>query len=545
MSQANASDVIDSLFVSLGIDLDDKSFKAATNTVNGLKSGLVQLGAAAGAGIGFSSATFGLANKIQELERLGKITNFTTKQIEGLQFALKKVGVSDDSAAYSIVQKIPSLQQAAREGRLNDQAYWNGAFNPQQFSNLTGQDAIEYLIESYSKMNADQQRTLRGGIGIGDNDPLTRLLETGVKGFKEINDQFERMHKAIDPALSENARKLNDELSVLSLNFENLKKAIGGDLIGPLSSLTAIVNDLMQKFPDEAKYASYAAGIGGTAIVWKTIGALFGKQAATSFGAGLLTHPVIATILGLIAPGNSFVDSEDAKAMSDPIKNWQKRNPGQPLPTGTVDWKEQYLQQLERGGVSKNEQEFLDVISQAEGTSNYGNNGYNTLFGGSQFSDYSDHPRQYFDHNGTRTSAAGRYQITAQSWDDAVKALGLTDFSPANQDKAALWLAQRAGQGENIRNGNITGAANGLRQVWTGLNSSAGQNALAGYYASANSIPQPTNYAGGAGSRSVTANNNIVINASGANADEVADLVFGQISDKTSQATAHLSTDKF
>jgi hypothetical protein len=261
MSQANASDVIDSLFVSLGIDLDDKSFKAATNTVNGLKSGLVQLGAAAGAGIGFSSATFGLANKIQELERLGKITNFTTKQIEGLQFALKKVGVSDDSAAYSIVQKIPSLQQAAREGRLNDQAYWNGAFNPQQFSNLTGQDAIEYLIESYSKMNADQQRTLRSGIGIGDNDPLTRLLETGVKGFKEINEQFERMHKTIDPALSENARKLNDELSVLSLNFENLKKAIGGDLIGPLSSLTAIVNDLMQKYPDEAKYASYAAGI--------------------------------------------------------------------------------------------------------------------------------------------------------------------------------------------------------------------------------------------------------------------------------------------
>lgn len=210
-----------------------------------------------------------------------------------------------------------------------------------------------------------------------------------------------------------------------------------------------------------------------------------------------------------------------------------------------MDWKEQYLQQLERGGISKNEQDFLDVISKAEGMSNYGNNGYNTLFGGSQFSDYSDHPRQYFDHNGTRTSAAGRYQITAQSWDDAVKALGLTDFSPANQDKAALWLAQRAGQGENIRNGNITRAANGLRQVWTCLNSSAGQNALAGYYASANSIPQPTNYAGGAGSCSVTANNNIVINASGVNADEVADLVFGQISDKTSQATAHLSTDKF
>lgn len=545
MSQANSSDVVDSLFVSLGIDLDDKSFKAATNTVNGLKSGLIQLGAAAGTGIGFSSATFGLANKIQELERLARITNFTVKQIEGLQFALKKVGVSDDNAAYSIVQKIPALQQAAREGRLNVQAYWGGAFNPQQFANLSGQEAIQYLVESYSRMNTDQQRTLRGGVGLGDNDPLTRLLETGVGGFKEINEQFERIYKTIDPALSENAKKLNDELAVLSLNFENLKKTIGDDLIGPLASFIAMINDLMQKYPDEVKYASYAAGIGGTAVVWKTLGALFGRQAATSFGSGLLAHPVIATILGIIAPGNVLVERGDVQAMSDPIKNWQKRNPGKVLPSGAVDWKEQYLQQLEGGGKSKNESDFLNLISQAEGTSNYANNGYNTLFGGGQFSDYSDHPRQYFEHNGTKTSAAGRYQITAQSWDDAVKALGLTDFSPVNQDKAALWLAQRAGQGENIRNGNITGAANGLRQVWTGLSSSAGQNALAGYYASANSIPKPTHFSGSAGSRSVTANNKIVINASDANAEEVADIVFGQVAEKTSQATAYLSTDKF
>jgi hypothetical protein len=71
--------------------------------------------------------------------------------------------------------------------------------------------------------------------------------------------------------------------------------------------------------------AGHGRVIGGTAIVRKTIGALFGKQAATSFGAGLLAHPVIATILGVIAPGNSLVDSEDAKAMSDLIKNWQKK----------------------------------------------------------------------------------------------------------------------------------------------------------------------------------------------------------------------------
>ena len=45
------------------------------------------------------------------------------------------------------------------------------------------------------------------------------------------------------------------------------------------------------------------------------------------------------------------------------------------------------------------------------------NNGYNTLFGGDQFSDFSDHPRilkEFTETNGkkNKTSAAGRYQFT-------------------------------------------------------------------------------------------------------------------------------------
>jgi muramidase (phage lysozyme) len=70
--------------------------------------------------------------------------------------------------------------------------------------------------------------------------------------------------------------------------------------------------------------------------------------------------------------------------------------------------------------------------------------GYNTIVGGGQFNDYSDHPHQVgvVTQNGAST-AAGRYQITGTTWGDLQnKHPDLTDFSPKNQDKAAMYLAR-------------------------------------------------------------------------------------------------------
>jgi len=83
---------------------------------------------------------------------------------------------------------------------------------------------------------------------------------------------------------------------------------------------------------------------------------------------------------------------------------------------------------------------------------------YNTIVGrGGKFSDFSDHPRVF----GTATStAAGRYQFTKTTWDDVVKKYNqknpdnpITDFSPLNQDRAALFLAEeryRANTGRDL-----------------------------------------------------------------------------------------------
>ena len=118
---------------------------------------------------------------------------------------------------------------------------------------------------------------------------------------------------------------------------------------------------------------------------------------------------------------------------------------------------------------------LLDTIS---GTESAGK--YNVMYGGKRFSDYSDHPRIAFPiqsgpNRGKRSSAAGRYQFIQGTWDDQARKLGLKDFSPESQDRAAWHLAQET-YGPNLErdlrsgNPNALGAVgHALRGQWTSL----------------------------------------------------------------------------
>lgn len=92
-------------------------------------------------------------------------------------------------------------------------------------------------------------------------------------------------------------------------------------------------------------------------------------------------------------------------------------------------------------------QKFLGTIAAKESGGKY-NVRYGGASGPQTFDSYADHPRQFSTitsgpHAGQKSSASGKYQFTAGTWDRAAKALGLTDFTPASQDRAAWWLAQQ------------------------------------------------------------------------------------------------------
>ncbi len=81
---------------------------------------------------------------------------------------------------------------------------------------------------------------------------------------------------------------------------------------------------------------------------------------------------------------------------------------------------------------------FLNAIAEIEGGT------YTNRYGGGEIPDPNQHPMSTVTVDGVPSSASGRYQINTDTWSDITKAnKGITDFSPANQDKAAWWLAQK------------------------------------------------------------------------------------------------------
>jgi hypothetical protein len=65
------------------------------------------------------------------------------------------------------------------------------------------------------------------------------------------------------------------------------------------------------------------------------------------------------------------------------------------------------------------------------------------MFTGKQFSGFKDHPRKLQTGGGYTSDAAGRYQFLSTTWDPLAKKLGLKDFSPTSQDKAAIELSRQ------------------------------------------------------------------------------------------------------
>lgn len=78
---------------------------------------------------------------------------------------------------------------------------------------------------------------------------------------------------------------------------------------------------------------------------------------------------------------------------------------------------------------------ILNIIARDES-----NGAYTIMNGGAHFTSFADHPGPGREGH---SSAAGRYQFIYSTWKSAQRALGLPDFSPESQDRAAVWLAEQ------------------------------------------------------------------------------------------------------
>ena len=178
-----------------------------------------------------------------------------------------------------------------------------------------------------------------------------------------------------------------------------------------------------------------------------------------------------------VAGGNQVEIQSDA--IADVIDQLMPTSTQEGLISVQEQEEEQVLPEItpasSKSGLPIESQAFLDAIASAEGTGG----DYGIIVGGTRFTDYAEHPNIVgLKTKAGPSTAAGKYQITKQTWDDLKKKYpDLTDFSPENQDKAAFYLASdrykinTKGRDlmTDLANGNTSYLREALQKTWTGI----------------------------------------------------------------------------
>lgn len=129
------------------------------------------------------------------------------------------------------------------------------------------------------------------------------------------------------------------------------------------------------------------------------------------------------------------------------------------------------IAQLDAALRSLNVRAFLRAIRYCEGTADAG--GYSRLFGGGKFTSFAQHPNKpvTFKMKGKEytSTAAGAYQHLYRTWSAQQKQYGFEDFSPLNQDRAAVALLIGRKALDDVLNGNIRDAIMKCNKEWASL----------------------------------------------------------------------------
>jgi len=127
---------------------------------------------------------------------------------------------------------------------------------------------------------------------------------------------------------------------------------------------------------------------------------------------------------------------------------------------------------LEQAAQHPNVIAFLKAIRLGEGTS--GEDGYQIIVGGGTFGAPPwIHPKQRVWLPRSRyevfSTAAGAYQFLSRTWAEMADKYGLDDFSPENQDLAAIGLIARRGALDDVIDGRIEEAIGKCKLEWASL----------------------------------------------------------------------------
>lgn len=351
-----------------------------------------------------------------------------------------------------------------------------------------GAETIATARSRYEQLKADALATegvnrLQGELDKHLYDPEGGYLNTegskAMAGYKALEEKVKASTNSIRDSLPTEAARNSFDKQAAQMRTQTLRQGMAHDSRETKSFIVnqeAAAIERLADAADPADYDNWAGSMGEAIARQENADALHGlpdeqieqhsKQTRSHFvvsGVQKLAMSDPAAAIKFAMQHFDMIRPEDQMRMLQDIKPMVKMqaehdavqaHAGNPAPN-----------QFAATGLSGNDRAMLSVISGGEAP------GYNILNGGERFSDFSQHPSR-IGKGGTST-ASGRYQFIKNTWLSVADKNGFTDFSPANQDRGAIWLAradyrQRTGRdlSADIAAGNFAQIRKGLSSTW-------------------------------------------------------------------------------
>lgn len=424
--------------------------KKINEFLSGMKRAALGIAAVFLGGMGIKEFTSFLTNLDAATGRVAKTMDISAQELSAWQGAAQQLGGS----AEGITGTLQGLSSEMNKFVLTGQTSLLGVLTPLGVSlyNANGQlktstELFQDISNAVQGMDPARARAMLTMLGYDQG--AVNVAVSGQKALAEALDKARKSTPSDDDV--RRAHEYQKELALLDRSATGLGRTLFNLAAPGLIALFDKITDLLQKWNMTKEEAAKASEENRGKM-----GAILGSPEEFAIPRAL-RHLYMRTMLG----GEEF-----ARLQANPAEFNKKYN-------------EMFGSAPAAAAAQKpGARALLDAIAASEGGQ------YDVMYGGKKFSDLSKHPNEgqvirSGPNVGRTTTAAGRYQMTHKTWEEARAALNLTDFGPASQDAAAWWVAQRDYKARTGRDLSAdiesndprsrAGIASALAPTWTSL----------------------------------------------------------------------------